>query len=91
MNECTGFLTAAEVMAAQALPKGTPYAITGVSSGMFSLARRFGGITLQGMHYTYIDEHDELVRDDVLRMVRKMRRTRPAVPKGEQLDLWKAT
>jgi len=38
-----------------------------------SIARHYGGTNVNGVHYTYIPESDELVRDDVLAMVMKRR------------------
>lgn len=64
---------------------------TEVSTGMMSLARFSGGTTVQGHHYTYLPEHDELWRDDVLKMVHDWRRTDamakelPAQVQGELL------
>lgn len=49
------------------LHKRTPYGITGVSHGMFSIARHYGAATYQGDAYTYFPDTDELVRDDVLK------------------------
>jgi len=81
MTERTGYLTAAEVEAAQSLHKDAPYAVTGISSSIFSLAR-YGGMSWKGCRYTYMPEHDECVRDDVLAMVRRMRRKeKPVQPK----------
>jgi len=74
MTERTSYLTAAEVLAAQVLHQRAPYALTSVSRGFFSIARHYGGMTFQGCSYTYMPEHDECVRDDVLRLVTKMRR-----------------
>lgn len=44
-----------------------------VSYTQLSIARHYGGTTVNGVHYTYIPESDELVRDDVLAMVMKSR------------------
>ncbi len=60
---------AVELMAIEKLKKDAPYAITGCMTGHFSIARHFGGITFQGYRYTYVAEHDELVRDDVLKLL----------------------
>ena len=73
-RERTSYLTADEVQAAQTLHKRAPYALCNVSKGLFSIARHYGGCTLQGCHYTYMPGHDECVRDDVLRMVTKLRK-----------------
>jgi hypothetical protein len=53
------------------LHRKTPYGIQGVSSGMFSVARHYGGIQYKGDHYIYLQHSDELIRDDVYRFVRK--------------------
>lgn len=89
MSERTGYLTAEEVEAAQSLHTRTPYAICDVSKGFFSVARHYGGMTYQSEHYTYFPEHDELVRDDVLKLVTKMRkRARKEKPvEAPSLDL----
>lgn len=70
------YLTKDEVAAAQALHKRAPYVVCNVSESMFSLARHYGGMKLQGCNYTYIAAHDECIRDDVLKMVTKMRKAR---------------
>lgn len=70
--ERTGYLSAEEVAAANTLHRKTPYAICDVIQGFFSVARHYGGMTYQGEHYTYIPEHDELVRDDVMKLVTKI-------------------
>ena len=86
--ERTSFLTADEVQAAQVLHKDAPYAISGVSGSMFSLARYTGGIRVSGSDYTYLPAHDECVRDDVLKMVKKMRKAKkPVESPSTQLDI----
>lgn len=77
-HERTSYLTAEEVQAAQALHQQAPYALCNVSQGFFSIARHYGGLTFQGCHYTYMPGHDECVRDDVLRLVSKMRKKAPS-------------
>jgi hypothetical protein len=72
--ERTSYLTADEVQAAQKLHQRAPYALCNVSQGFFSIARHYGGLTFQGCHYTYMPGHDECVRDDVLRLVTKLRK-----------------
>lgn len=42
-----------------------------VSMTQLSVARHFGGATVQGKHYTYNPTDDSLIRDDVLKWVRK--------------------
>lgn len=85
--ERTSYLTEVEVMAAQALHTRAPYAVCNVSSSIFSIARHYGGMTLQGCHYTYIDGHDECVRDDVLKLVKKMRKKAKPEPRVDQAAL----
>lgn len=68
------WLTEAETEAIQHLPLGTPYLIRGVSHGQFSIARHYGGATWNGNSYTYNPVTDELIRDDVLKFVMRMRR-----------------
>ena len=79
-RERTSYLTADEVQAAQALHKRAPFALCNVSMGFFSIARHYGGCTFQDCHYTYMPGHDECVRDDVLRLVTKLRK-KPASKK----------
>lgn len=38
-----------------------PNIITGVSQGMFSIARYYGGVNLNGKEYVYFPDRDELV------------------------------
>jgi hypothetical protein len=73
-RERTSYLTADEVQAAQTLHKRAPYALCNVSQGFFSIARHYGGCTFKRCHYTYMQGHDECVRDDVLRLVTKLRK-----------------
>lgn len=73
-GERTSYLTAAEVRAAQVLHQRAPYAICRVSEGFFSIARYYGGMTYNGCMYVYMPQHDECIRDDVLKLVTKMRR-----------------
>jgi hypothetical protein len=72
--ERTSYLTAEEVQAAQSLHNRAPYAICSVSKGFFSIARHYGGMTFEGCRYVYMDGHDECVREDVLRLVTKLRK-----------------
>ena len=74
--ERTSFLSQEELVAVQELHKNAPYAITGVSQSVFNFARHYGGMTYKDCEYTYIPEHDELVRWDVLHKLMKMRRQR---------------
>ena len=47
-----------------------------VSQTQLSIARHFGGITVNGKNYVYFPETDELIRDDVLAELRKMRKAK---------------
>ena len=89
MTDRTSYLTAAEVRAAQVLHQRAPYALTNVSCSFFNVARHYGALTFQGCSYTYMPGHDECVRDDVLRLVTKMRRlkAKAAAPDHEQMAL----
>lgn len=53
------------------LDRGAPFAISNVSQTQLSIARHFGGIKFHGHCYTYNPEADELVRNDVLRWLKK--------------------
>lgn len=72
----TTYMTDERQAIAEKLPRDTPYAIRGVSQGMFSVARHYGGATYNGASYTYMPETDELVRDDVVKAVKKAERKR---------------
>lgn len=75
MTERTSYLTSEEVQAAvQTLHQRAPYALCNVSNGFFSIARHYGGLVFKDCRYTYIPGHDECVRNDVLKMVAKMRK-----------------
>jgi hypothetical protein len=63
-----------DALNASDLSRTTPFPIQGVSQGMFSIARHYGGAKFNGSDYAYIPEHDELVRDDVVKFVAKMRK-----------------
>ncbi len=84
MNERTSYLTADEVAAAQVLHKRAPYALLQVSHGFFSIARNFGGLTYQDCRYTYMDGHDECIRDDVLKLVTGMRKLKAKAAKSRE-------
>lgn len=91
--ERTSYMTEDEVQAAQALHKRAPFALCNVSHGYFSIARHYGGLTFQGCGYTYMNGHDECIRDDVLKFVAKRRKeeakaaTRAVMQKLNQLKL----
>lgn len=72
----TSFVTQAEIDAINAsnLKRTTPFLIRSVSQTQFSIARYFGGANFNGARYTYLDDSDELIRDDVLKFVTKLRK-----------------
>jgi hypothetical protein len=82
LNTMKSYLSPDDVQAAQSLHKRTPYLIAGVSRSQFSIARHYGGTTYNGEAYTYIHETDELVRDDVLRLLVKLLREQRKVAKA---------
>lgn len=53
------------------LHRRTPFGITNVKLTQFSVARFYGAIKFNGENYTYIPDSDELIRDDVLRWLKK--------------------
>ena len=61
-------LTDDELTAMQAsdLPREPYFIIRGVSQTQFSIARRYGRCKFNGSDYTYVDDTDELIRDDVM-------------------------
>lgn len=57
-----------------------------VSMTQLSIARHYGGAQLPGGSFTYIPHTDELIRDDVLRYVTKLRREEYAAQRRAQRD-----
>ena len=51
-----------------------PAIIRGVSSSQLSVARHYGGCRAFGRHYVYVPTTDELIRDDVVRLLAKIRK-----------------
>lgn len=51
-----------------------PYAIRNVSTSIFSIARHYGGVRAYSTYYVYLPESDELIRDDVFKLVMKWRK-----------------
>lgn len=62
-----------------------------VSQTQLIIARHHGGITTNNRHYTYFPETDELIRDDVLAAVTKLRKQKQALERmaddAQQLGL----
>jgi hypothetical protein len=70
------------------LSKETPFLIQNVSHGMFSIARHYGGAKVQGQSYTYIPNSDELVRDDVLKFLKKSKKKPTSKNKASEPSLF---
>jgi hypothetical protein len=82
------YLSESEVEAIQWHHIRAPYLISGISHGIFSIARHYGGMKYQGCSYTYIPESDECVRDDVLKFVTKLRKPKKVktAPEADMFD-----
>jgi len=70
------YLTQTEIDAlnSSALPRRTTFLIQHVSSSMFSVARHYGGATVDGASYLYLPLTDELIRADVVKWLAKHRK-----------------
>ena len=55
------------------LDRATPFVIGGVSQSQLSIARYYGGCKFQGQNYSYLPITDELLRDDVVKWLKKHR------------------
>ena len=70
-------LSSAELLALQLsdLPvvPHAPFIIQPVAGTIYSTCRHAGRATVQGYAYTYVSAFDELIREDVLRWLRKCR------------------
>lgn len=84
------FLTDSEIEALQTsnLSRKTPFAIQGVMNTQLSIARFYGGIRYNGDGYTYMPDGDELIRDDVLIFVTKLRKKnrKTEQPQSQQME-----
>ena len=84
------FLTDSEIEALQTsnLSRKTPFAIQGVMNTQLSIARFYGGIRYNGDGYTYMPDGDELIRDDVLNFVTKLRKKnrKTEQPQSQQME-----
>ena len=67
-------------------PGDAPIGWMDVSHTHLSIARHSGGAVVNGRRYTYCAESDELWRDDVLKLVHKWRKEKPAAPDAPQWD-----
>ncbi len=63
-----------DAMNASNLKRDTPFMIRGVSGTQLSIARYYGAAKYNGASYTYLGESDELIRDDVLKWLTKLRK-----------------
>lgn len=88
LSEPKSFLTPDEVERLQTsgLKTDAYFAIRGASHGMFSVARHYGGMTFNGYDYTYDPNTDELIRDDVLKLVMKWRREAAKTAKAAAVE-----
>lgn len=57
--------------------KASPFVIKNVSSSQLSIARHYGAIKFNSHTYKYMPETDELIRDDCLRFLQKIRKKKP--------------
>ncbi len=75
-------LTEAEVLALHLsdLHRRTPFVIGGVSSGMLSPLRHYGGGKFNGESYVYVPPTDELIRADVVKWLAKLRKAAKKSP-----------
>jgi hypothetical protein len=58
----------------------------GVMNTRMSIARFYGGMNCNGVRYTYMPHTDELIRDDVLKAVAKMRKDALKASAKEQAE-----
>lgn len=90
MSKPVSWLTQPELDAVQHLHQRAPYQIQFVCDGYFSVARHYGGMAYNGSHFVYFPDCDSLVRDDVVKLVTKMRKKAKQSPAAEAVtaDLW---
>ena len=55
-----------------------------VSQTLLSLVRHYGNTNINGVHFVYLPEHDELVRADLLTEIARMRRVEAAALRKAQ-------
>jgi len=53
-------------------------AYANVSMTLLSIARHYGGATVQGKHFVYNPDDDSLIREDVVKWIAKKRKTAKA-------------
>ena len=63
-----------------------------VSTTQLSIARHYGGMTVQGRYYFYFPADDSLWRDDVVRAIRQARKAaKPVETAPEQFNILEDT
>lgn len=55
-----------------------------VSQSLRSLVRHYGNTSINGVHFVYLPEHDELVRADLIADIARMRRVEAAALRKAQ-------
>lgn len=84
------FLTEAEIEALQTsdLSRDTPFAVQNCMYSQFSIARHYGAAVYNGQRYTYFPDGDELIRDDVLKFITKLRKKnrKTEQPQSQQME-----
>ena len=81
MDHFKSFLTMDEWHALMAEFAGQEIGWRHVSSTQLSIARHSGALVISGKRFTYLPATDELIRDDVLKLVAKWRKSaEPRVP-----------
>jgi len=53
---------------------GQQIAVAGASRTIFSVARHYGGCKISGKHFVYNAEDDSLIREDVVKWVKKRKK-----------------
>lgn len=63
-----------------------PAIISGVTASQLSIARHYGGCRAFGRHYIYVPTTDELIRDDVVKLLAKIRKSAVKARKEEAIS-----
>lgn len=59
--------------------QSTAWLVRNASQTQLSIARHYGGLTWNDQHYTYMPATDELISDDALKAVQKLRKQHKAL------------
>ena len=87
MDKLTDFLALPEGVREGLICKGPTLGWREVSMTQLSIARYSGAITVDDKRYTYMPETDELIRDDVLKAIKRhKRKARKALDEVAQID-----